>query len=165
MVLQALGGQAVRVLAEYEMLFSPALFIVGGDQPQGTSGPPLLTNSTPVVPANLRNTAGIVGAAMAAEAGMRPDTPLLTWWLPIKPECFVTMEHVATADRPGVTTQTTMRVAQARGPYAVTGSSPHCDAALCEFERLPVAAPRPPARTSATEEDRGRQGGEHGQRS
>ena len=66
------AGKLSRVLAEYEMLFSPALFIVGGDQPQGTQVDPLLTNSTPVVPANLRNTAGIVGAAMAAEAGMRP---------------------------------------------------------------------------------------------
>ena len=67
------AGKLSRVLAEYEMLFSPALFIVGGGiSRKAHKWTPLLTNSTPVVPANLRNTAGIVGAAMAAEAGMRP---------------------------------------------------------------------------------------------
>ena len=33
---------------------------------------PLLTNDTPVVPAELRNTAGIVGAAYAAKTGATP---------------------------------------------------------------------------------------------
>lgn len=62
-----------RVLSEYEMLFSPALFIVGGGiSRKAHKWIHLLTNSTPVVPANLRNTAGIVGAAMAAQAGLRP---------------------------------------------------------------------------------------------
>jgi polyphosphate glucokinase len=32
---------------------------------------PLLTNSTPVVPATLLNTAGIVGAAMAVSRGLK----------------------------------------------------------------------------------------------
>lgn len=67
------AGKLSRVLAEYEMLFSPALFIVGGGiSRKADKWVPLLTNSTPVVPAILRNTAGIVGAAMAAEARMRP---------------------------------------------------------------------------------------------
>ena len=33
---------------------------------------PLLTIEAPVVPAQLRNRAGIVGAAMAVEAGLHP---------------------------------------------------------------------------------------------
>jgi polyphosphate glucokinase len=33
---------------------------------------PLLTNRTQVIPAHLRNTAGIVGAAMAIDAGIAP---------------------------------------------------------------------------------------------
>lgn len=62
-----------RVLQEYEKLFSPKLFILGGGiSRKAHKWIPLLTNSTPAVPATLRNTAGIIGAAMAAEAGLRP---------------------------------------------------------------------------------------------
>ncbi|GAB09356.1 polyphosphate glucokinase [Gordonia araii NBRC 100433] len=62
-----------RVLAEYEKLFSPALFILGGGiSRKSHKWIPLLTNQTPAVPATLLNTAGIVGAAMAAQGGLRP---------------------------------------------------------------------------------------------
>ncbi|MCS5479948.1 ROK family protein [Corynebacterium hylobatis] len=62
-----------KVLAEYERLFSPRLFIVGG----GISGDherwiPLLTVETPVIPAKLLNRAGIVGAAMAVTTHLAP---------------------------------------------------------------------------------------------
>ena len=61
------------VLAEYERLFSPSLFIVGG----GISGDhelwiPLLSIETPVVAAMLRNRAGVVGAAMAVATHLMP---------------------------------------------------------------------------------------------
>ena len=60
-----------RYFDELERLFSPDLFVVGG----GVSKKyeeylPLLDLRTPIVPAALRNAAGIVGAArLAAEAG------------------------------------------------------------------------------------------------
>lgn len=55
-----------KVLAMYERLFSPDLFIAGGGiSRKADKWVPHLTNSTPVVPAQLLNTAGIVGAAMA----------------------------------------------------------------------------------------------------
>jgi len=67
-----------------ERLFAPDLFIVGGgvnkDHAQFL---PLLTSSTPVIPAALRNRAGIIGAAWAAAAqrdldrGAGPITPLV----------------------------------------------------------------------------------------
>ncbi|MFW0797380.1 ROK family protein [Gordonia sp. CPCC 205515] len=61
-----------RVLEAYEALFWPKLFIVGGGiSRKSDKWIPLLTNSTPVVPATLRNTAGIVGAAMAVDTGLR----------------------------------------------------------------------------------------------
>ena len=59
-----------RYFGELERLFSPDLFVVGG----GVSKKydeylPLLDLRTPIVPAALRNAAGIVGAArLAAEA-------------------------------------------------------------------------------------------------
>lgn len=60
------------VLKEYEALFWPKLFIAGGGiSRKAEKWIPLLTNSTPVVPATLLNTAGIVGAAMAVEQGLR----------------------------------------------------------------------------------------------
>jgi polyphosphate glucokinase len=54
-----------------ETLFSPQLIIFGGGISKRFEGfSPLLTTRTPVVPAALRNHAGIVGAALAsAEAG------------------------------------------------------------------------------------------------
>lgn len=55
-----------EVLAKYERLFSPDLFIAGGGiSRKSDKWIPHLTNEVPVVPARLRNTAGIVGAAMA----------------------------------------------------------------------------------------------------
>lgn len=60
------AGELSAVLERYEKLFSPDLFIVGGGiSRKAAKWIPLLTTSTPVVPARLRNTAGIVGAAMA----------------------------------------------------------------------------------------------------
>lgn len=61
-----------EVLNEYEALFWPKLFIVGGGiSRKSAKWIPLLTNTVPVVPAALLNTAGIVGAAMAVDRGMR----------------------------------------------------------------------------------------------
>lgn len=60
------------VLDAYEALFWPRLFIVGGGiSRKSDKWIPLLTNTVPVVPAVLHNTAGIVGAAMAVDSGMR----------------------------------------------------------------------------------------------
>jgi polyphosphate glucokinase len=59
-----------RYYSTLEMLFSPELFVVGGGVSKHASKYlPLLDIRTPIVPAQLRNTAGIVGAAvLAAEA-------------------------------------------------------------------------------------------------
>ncbi|MGB3696547.1 MAG: ROK family protein [Gordonia sp. (in: high G+C Gram-positive bacteria)] len=60
-----------KVLTHYEAIFSPSLFIVGGGiSRKADQWIPLLTNDTPVVAARLRNTAGIVGAAMAVDEGL-----------------------------------------------------------------------------------------------
>ena len=65
-------GKVSDVLIAYEDLFWPKLFIAGGGiSRKSAKWIPLLTNKTPVVPATLLNTAGIVGAAMAVEAGLR----------------------------------------------------------------------------------------------
>jgi len=54
-------------LKHVEALFSPDLFIVGGGvSKKSEKFLPLLTLKTPVVPAELRNEAGIVGAALEA---------------------------------------------------------------------------------------------------
>lgn len=67
------AGEVSKVLSAYEALFWPQVFIVGGGiSRKAQKWIPLLTNQTPVVPATLLNTAGIVGAAMAVEAGLRP---------------------------------------------------------------------------------------------
>ncbi|MGW0327021.1 polyphosphate--glucose phosphotransferase [Nocardia sp. NPDC003183] len=62
-----------RVLGHIEDLFWPKVIVAGGgisrDHEQWI---PLLTNRTPVIPAVLKNTAGIVGAAMAIDAGLAP---------------------------------------------------------------------------------------------
>ena len=61
-----------RVLAHYERIFSPRLFVVGGGiSRKADVWIPMLTVDTPVIAANLRNTAGIVGAAMAVDEGLR----------------------------------------------------------------------------------------------
>ncbi|MEU0545857.1 polyphosphate--glucose phosphotransferase [Nocardia sp. NPDC005978] len=62
-----------KVLVTLENLFWPNVFVAGG----GISRDhhewiPLLTNRTPVVAADLKNTAGIVGAAMAVSSGIAP---------------------------------------------------------------------------------------------
>ncbi|MCH5642518.1 MULTISPECIES: polyphosphate--glucose phosphotransferase [unclassified Gordonia (in: high G+C Gram-positive bacteria)] len=60
------------VLEAYEALFWPKVFIAGGGiSRKSAKWIPLLTNSTPVVPATLLNTAGIVGAAMAVSQGLK----------------------------------------------------------------------------------------------
>ncbi|MBD0861395.1 ROK family protein [Gordonia sp. zg691] len=61
-----------EVLKTYEALFWPKLFIAGGGiSRKSDKWIPLLTNATPVVPAALLNTAGIVGAAMAVSQGLK----------------------------------------------------------------------------------------------
>ncbi|WP_127127441.1 polyphosphate--glucose phosphotransferase [Georgenia sp. SYP-B2076] len=53
-----------------EMLFSPDLLVVGGGvSKKHEKFLPLLTTTAPIVPAQLRNTAGIVGAAYLAAHG------------------------------------------------------------------------------------------------
>lgn len=59
--------QLNRVLAEYDKLFSPDLFILGGGiSTDFDKWADYLNVQTPVVPARLRNQAGIIGAALAA---------------------------------------------------------------------------------------------------
>jgi polyphosphate glucokinase len=59
--------QVTRVLIAYENAFWPDLFIAGGGiSRKADKWVPLLETRTPVVAAALLNTAGIVGAAMAA---------------------------------------------------------------------------------------------------
>lgn len=53
--------------SELEFIFSPELIIVGGGVSEKTDEYlPLLKLRTPIVPAELKNEAGIVGAAMQA---------------------------------------------------------------------------------------------------
>jgi polyphosphate glucokinase len=62
-----------RVLAEYERLLNPGAFIVGGGiSREHEKWVPLLEVEAPVFPAQLRNRAGIVGAAMAVAAHVTP---------------------------------------------------------------------------------------------
>ena len=59
--------QVTKVLGAIESAMCPELFIAGGGISRNADNwVPLLKNRTPVVPASLQNTAGIVGAAMAA---------------------------------------------------------------------------------------------------
>jgi len=65
------SGKVSRVLSHYERIFSPDLFVVGGGiSRKADVWIPMLTVDTPVIAANLRNTAGIVGAAMAVGEGL-----------------------------------------------------------------------------------------------
>jgi polyphosphate glucokinase len=60
-----------KYLKRMEKLFWPDLFIVGGGiSKEHEKFLPLLTVETPVIPAQLLNQAGIVGAALAARKGM-----------------------------------------------------------------------------------------------
>lgn len=62
-----------EVLVTLENLFWPNVFVAGGGISRDyQEWIPLLTNRTPVVAADLKNTAGIVGAAMAVSAGIAP---------------------------------------------------------------------------------------------
>lgn len=62
--------QVTRVLAAIEKVIWPDLFIAGGGiSRKAHKWLPLLDNRTPVVAATLQNTAGIVGAALAADSG------------------------------------------------------------------------------------------------
>ncbi|WP_267208598.1 polyphosphate--glucose phosphotransferase [Corynebacterium sp. Marseille-P8863] len=61
------------VLHEYQRLFSPSAFVVGGGiSRKADKWVPNLTVDVPVVAARLRNRAGIVGAAMAANEHVAP---------------------------------------------------------------------------------------------
>ena len=63
-------------LLRLEALFSPNLFIIGGGiSKKHAKFLPLLTVRTPVVPAQLLNEAGIVGAALAARALVPAEAP------------------------------------------------------------------------------------------
>ncbi|MBZ8177928.1 ROK family protein [Corynebacterium poyangense] len=65
--------QVSKVLQTYEKLFSPSLFIVGGGiSRKHEKWVPLLSCDTPVIAAELKNRAGIVGAAMAAHEDIQP---------------------------------------------------------------------------------------------
>lgn len=56
------------------MLFSPDLFVVGGESPcKHEKYLPLLDLKTPIVPAQALNTAGIVGAAYQASRASRSE--------------------------------------------------------------------------------------------
>lgn len=65
--------QLDKVLHEYEKLFSPSMFVIGGGISRDhEKWVPRLTVATPVRPAALLNTAGIAGAAMAAAGHVAP---------------------------------------------------------------------------------------------
>jgi len=64
--------RVTEFLNELERLFSPSLFIIGGGvSKKNDKFLPLLTVETEIVPAQLRNNAGIVGAAIAASRGQQ----------------------------------------------------------------------------------------------
>ncbi|MDO4928539.1 MAG: ROK family protein [Corynebacterium sp.] len=65
--------RVAKVMREYERLLNPSLFIVGGGiSRKAHKWVPLLDIKTPVVAAQLRNQAGIAGAALAVTEGIRP---------------------------------------------------------------------------------------------
>ena len=65
------------VLKRFEALFSPNLFIIGGGvSKKHDKFLPLLTVRTPVVPAQLLNEAGMIGAALAARP-LAPSQPTI----------------------------------------------------------------------------------------
>ncbi|MFI7665768.1 polyphosphate--glucose phosphotransferase [Nocardia sp. NPDC049526] len=70
--------EVTKVLVAIENAISPDLFIAGGGiSRKGDKWIPLLKNRTPVVAAALQNTAGIVGAAVAARSDpTRATSPL-----------------------------------------------------------------------------------------
>lgn len=64
-----------RYYSHVEMLFSPDLLVVGGGVSRDADKfLPRLTLRTPIVPAQMRNRSGIIGAALAARAAVeQPD--------------------------------------------------------------------------------------------
>ncbi|MBF6262031.1 ROK family protein [Nocardia farcinica] len=65
------AAEVSTVLVGLENLFWPTVIVAGGGiSRDADQWIPLLTNRTPVVAAHLKNTAGIVGAAMAIESGL-----------------------------------------------------------------------------------------------
>ncbi|ONM47737.1 polyphosphate--glucose phosphotransferase [Nocardia donostiensis] len=67
------AARVSTVLIGLENLFWPTVFVAGGGISRDADHwIPLLTNRTPVIAADLKNTAGIVGAAMAVAAGIAP---------------------------------------------------------------------------------------------
>ncbi|RDI64679.1 polyphosphate--glucose phosphotransferase [Nocardia pseudobrasiliensis] len=67
------AAEVTKVLVTLENLVWPDIFVAGGGISRDAEHwIPLLGNRTPVVAAHLRNTAGIVGAAMAVTAGVAP---------------------------------------------------------------------------------------------
>jgi polyphosphate glucokinase len=64
-----------EVLKRFDALFSPTLFIIGGGvSKKHDKFLPFLTVDTPVVPAQLLNEAGMIGAALATKVVARSDT-------------------------------------------------------------------------------------------
>ena len=69
---QEWAARLTRYYSTLEALFSPDLFVVGGGVSKNADEfLPLLTIDTPIVPAQLLNKAGIVGAALVAEQELR----------------------------------------------------------------------------------------------
>jgi polyphosphate glucokinase len=69
------AGRVQKYLAHVEMLFSPELFVIGGgvSRKAGKFLPLIEGIRAEIVPAQLQNNAGIVGAAMAAAGAFRTD--------------------------------------------------------------------------------------------
>lgn len=66
-----------RYYSHVEMLLSPDLFVVGGGVSKDWDKfGPLLDLRTPIIPAKLRNKAGIIGAALAAKDSAEHPDPL-----------------------------------------------------------------------------------------
>ena len=67
------AAEVRKLLQRFETWFSPTVFIVGGGISEDwKEWIPLLDIKTEVVPATLRNRAGIVGAGLAVTSGIAP---------------------------------------------------------------------------------------------
>ena len=67
------AGRVNKVMERYSQLFNPQLFIVGGGiSRKADKWVPYLEVEQDVIPAKLRNEAGIIGAALAVTEGLRP---------------------------------------------------------------------------------------------
>jgi polyphosphate glucokinase len=77
------AGRLQALFTHLERLFAPDLFVVGGGVSKDEQRfLPLLNVRTPIVPAMLRNRAGIIGAALAAAARQESDGQALSPMLP-----------------------------------------------------------------------------------